>query len=80
MPDDAALVGFDDVDAACFTIPSLTMVHQPPYETGRTAASMVVAAAECRPIERHVEIPTRLVLRESCGSTAPLAGACGMAR
>jgi LacI family transcriptional regulator len=74
VPDDVALVGFDDVDAACFTIPSLTTVHQPLYEMGRAAASTVVAAAEGRPIERHIEIPTRLVVRESCGGTATRAG------
>jgi len=68
VPDDVALVGFDDVDAACFTIPALTTVHQPLHEMGSTAARLVVAAAEGRPIERHVEVPTRLVVRESCGA------------
>jgi LacI family transcriptional regulator len=70
VPDDVALVGFDDVDAACFTIPALTTVHQPLYEMGGAAARTVVAAAEGRPSERHIEIPTRLVVRESCGGAA----------
>jgi LacI family transcriptional regulator len=68
VPDDVALVGFDDVEAACFTIPALTTVHQPLYEMGAAAARTVVAAAEGREIERHIEVPTRLVVRESCGA------------
>jgi LacI family transcriptional regulator, galactose operon repressor len=68
VPDDVALVGFDDTEAACFTIPALTTVHQPLYEMGSAAARTVVAAAEGRDIERHIEIPTRLVVRESCGA------------
>jgi LacI family transcriptional regulator len=67
VPDDVALAGFDDDFAGRFTIPSLTTVHQPLYEMGSAAARTVVAAAEGQPIERHIEIPARLVIRESCG-------------
>jgi LacI family transcriptional regulator len=70
VPDDVALVGFDDMDAACFSIPALTTVHQPLYQMGAAAARTVVAAAEGREIERHIEVPTRLVVRESCGASA----------
>lgn len=68
VPDDVALVGFDDTEAAGFTIPALTTVHQPLYQMGAAAARTVVAAAEGREIERHIEIPTWLVVRESCGA------------
>ena len=68
VPDDVALVGFDDTDAASFTIPALTTVHQPLYEMGAAAARTVVAAAEGREFERHIEVPTWLVVRESCGA------------
>ena len=70
VPDDVALVGFDDMDAASFTIPALTTVHQPLYEMGAAAARTVVAAAEGREFERHIEVPTWLVVRESCGAAA----------
>jgi DNA-binding LacI/PurR family transcriptional regulator len=70
VPDDVALVGFDDTEAATFTIPALTTVHQPLYEMGAAAARTVVAATEGREIERHIEIPTWLVVRESCGAAA----------
>jgi DNA-binding LacI/PurR family transcriptional regulator len=36
---------------------------------GSAAARIVVAAAEGQPIDRHIEIPTRLVVRESCGAS-----------
>jgi LacI family transcriptional regulator len=68
VPDDVALAGFDDDPAGRFTIPALTTVHQPLYEMGSAAARTVVAAAEGQPIERHIEIPARLVVRESCGA------------
>jgi LacI family transcriptional regulator len=70
VPDDVSLIGFDDTEAASFTIPALTTVHQPLYEMGAAAARTVVAAAEGREIERHIEIPTRLVVRESCGAAS----------
>ncbi len=70
VPDDVALVGFDDDLAGRFTIPALTTVHQPLYEMGSAAARTVIAAAEGEPIERHIEIPARLVIRESCGATS----------
>lgn len=68
VPQDVALVGFDDDLAGRFTMPALTTVHQPLYEMGSAAARTVVAAAEGQPIERHIEIPARLVVRESCGA------------
>jgi LacI family transcriptional regulator len=68
VPRDVALAGFDDDVAGRFTIPALTTVHQPLYEMGSAAARTVVAAAEGQPIERHIEIPARLVVRESCGA------------
>jgi LacI family transcriptional regulator len=68
VPQDVALAGFDDDLAGRFTIPALTTVHQPLYEMGSAAARTVVAAAEGQPIERHIEIPARLVVRESCGA------------
>jgi LacI family transcriptional regulator len=68
VPQDVALAGFDDDVAGRFTIPALTTVHQPLYEMGSAAGRTVVAAAEGQPIERHIEIPARLVVRESCGA------------
>jgi LacI family transcriptional regulator len=68
VPQDVALAGFDDDVAGRFTIPALTTVHQPLYEMGSAAARTVVAAAEGQPIERHIEIPAQLVVRESCGA------------
>jgi len=67
VPDDVAVVGFDDVKPSSYTVPGLTTVRQPLHEMGRAAARTVVAAVEGRPIEPHIEIPTTLVVRESCG-------------
>jgi LacI family transcriptional regulator len=71
VPDDVAVVGFDDVPASAMTHPPLTTVRQPLYEMGRTAASMVMAAVRGEPIAKRVELPTSLVVRESSvGSSA----------
>ncbi len=65
IPDDVAVVGFDDVPASAMTHPPLTTIRQPLYEMGRTAASMVMAAVRGEPIAQRIELPTSLVIRES---------------
>ncbi len=73
VPDDVAVVGFDDLPASALTQPPLTTVRQPLYEMGRTAATMVMSAVRGEPIQGRVELPTSLVVR---GSSDPrLSGA-----
>lgn len=67
VPDDVAVVGFDDIPASALTHPPLTTVRQPLYEMGRTAASMVMAAVRGESIAKRVELPTSLIIRDSTG-------------
>jgi LacI family transcriptional regulator len=65
VPDDVAVVGFDDIPASAMTHPPLTTVRQPLYEMGRAAAVMVMAAVRGESIAKRVELPTTLVVRDS---------------
>ncbi|MFF3558998.1 LacI family DNA-binding transcriptional regulator [Streptomyces sp. NPDC002574] len=66
VPDDVALIGFDDSAVARHTDPPLTSVRQPIEEMGRTMARVLLeeigAATGTR---RHVVLATELVRRES---------------
>lgn len=70
VPDDLALVGFDDIPQSARVVPPLTTVRQPTERVGRLAAEMLIEAIE-RPDEgpRRVILPTELVIRQSCGLT-----------
>ena len=69
VPEDLSVVGFDDVEHATIVTPTLTTVRQPLAEMGRTAVSLLVRLLERQRFETlHVELGTRLVVRES---TAP---------
>jgi LacI family transcriptional regulator len=73
VPDDLSVVGFDDVEHATIVTPSLTTVRQPLAEMGRTAVSLLNRLLEGQRFETlHVELATRLVVRDS---TAPPRGA-----
>ncbi len=66
VPDDVAIVGYDDVAHASFAPIPLTSVRQPAYEVGRTAAQLLVE--ECLGGEhthRHIVFSPELVVRES---------------
>lgn len=69
VPQDIAVIGFDDLPAAEYTDPSLTTIHQPVTETGARAVQMLddlVRESRTGPL---VEImPVDLVVRESCGA------------
>ena len=68
-PEDISVVGFDDTYEASIMHPPLTTVRQPLAEMGRMAVSQLVRLLQNQRIEAlHVELATRLVVRES---TAP---------
>ncbi|MFG2449208.1 LacI family DNA-binding transcriptional regulator [Streptomyces sp. NPDC048512] len=66
VPDDVAVVGFDDSIIARHTHPPLTSVRQPVEEIGSTIARILLAEID-DPEEprRHIVLPTELVVRES---------------
>ncbi len=69
VPDDIALVGFDDEDFAAETFPALTTVSQPLGEMARRATLYLLArlAGVERDVYQHV-LPNRLIVRESSGA------------
>jgi len=68
VPDDIAVVGFDDIPAASYTVPPLTTVKQPLRAMGRKAVEMLLQQIMGRGLESlEVELETELIIRESCG-------------
>jgi DNA-binding LacI/PurR family transcriptional regulator/DNA-binding CsgD family transcriptional regulator len=67
IPGDLMLTGFDDYPAAYLSTPALTTVHQPIYEIGFQAVTRLAAAIRGEPIPLRSTVPTRLMIRESCG-------------
>jgi DNA-binding LacI/PurR family transcriptional regulator/signal transduction histidine kinase len=71
VPEDVAIVGFDDTDDfAGSTFPSLTTVRQPLYHAGRHAAEILLARLAGLPTPGEVVLSTSAVIRESCGCSA----------
>lgn len=69
VPEDLALVGFDDLAYAAHLTPPLTTVAQNRTELGIRAANLLIDRIEglAGPYQ-HIEVPTNLIIRESCGA------------
>ena len=65
VPDDVAVIGFDDFELARYTEPPLTTVRQPIVELGRELARQLLRLAAGEDIEPSLVLPTSLVIRES---------------
>lgn len=66
VPEDMAIVGFNDLEFMASTVPSLTSVRTNRYEMGRTAITMVTAAIEgLRPPEPVIDLGFDLMIRQS---------------
>ena len=62
------MVGFDDMPWATSLRPPLTAVAQPAEELGGVAAQLLLERLQDRHrLVRHVILPTRLMVRASCG-------------
>ena len=73
VPQDVALVGFDDIPIAAAVQPALTTVRQPIKLMGAMAADMLLNRLENSldgresPAQRII-LPAKLVVRDSCGA------------
>ncbi|MBQ0904016.1 LacI family DNA-binding transcriptional regulator [Micromonospora sp. U21] len=65
VPEDVAVVGFDDIETAAYTEPPLTTVRQPIVEIGRRMTRQLLRLAAGETIEPAVMLPTELILRDS---------------
>ncbi|MFC4565882.1 LacI family DNA-binding transcriptional regulator [Nocardiopsis mangrovi] len=67
IPGDIALTGYDDIEAAALLSPSLTTVHNPAREIGRSCARLLLdrLADGYDGPPRDVVLPNRLIPRES---------------
>nr|BBH95716.1 LacI family transcriptional regulator [Thermogemmatispora argillosa] len=80
IPQDIAVVGFDDIPLSAHVRPPLTTIKQPFYEMGRNAVELLLSLLHAQwsqpasspegglqpPI--RIQLPTRLVIRASCGA------------
>jgi LacI family transcriptional regulator len=74
VPEELSIVGFDDLEEAGIVTPPLTTIRQPLAEMGRIAVSLLLRLLDNQPLEAlHVELATRLIVRES--TAPPLRGA-----
>jgi len=64
-PRDIAVVGFDDIPFARMANPRLTTVAQPAVEIGRRAAAMLLTAIRIGTMPPSIQLPVRLIIRES---------------
>jgi LacI family transcriptional regulator len=81
VPEDVAVVGYDDIPAAEYSDPALSTIRQPFYDMGAIAVRRLVHAVQDRPQPlRSQQVPdveildNRLVVRESCGGVPPVEG------
>jgi LacI family transcriptional regulator len=65
VPDDLAVVGYDDIEFAAAAAVPLTSVRQPREQLGRTAATLLLAENEPDHEHRHVKFQPELVVRAS---------------
>jgi LacI family transcriptional regulator len=73
IPQDMALIGFDDFDLATVISPPLTTVGQSPVELSRRAAKLLMGRiqevrAGTESLPAKIMLPATLIVRDSCGT------------
>lgn len=64
VPNDIALVGFDNISFSNMTNPTLTTISQPMYKMGSLAANMLISSIQGEKVE-SVVLDHELIIRES---------------
>lgn len=68
IPDEMAVVGFDDIPLSEYINPPLSTVHLPAYSLGQASASLLIQQlTEQIPQQDQILLKTRLVIRSTSG-------------
>lgn len=68
VPGDVSVIGFDNINAAAYTLPSLTTISQSMEEIGKVSArSLLDRLGDPGPPKDQITVEPRLVIRESTG-------------
>lgn len=69
VPEDTAIVAFDDLPQALITFPFLTVAAQPAYEMGKKAAEILLSklSNENTSAYQEVILPAEIIIRQSSG-------------
>lgn len=70
VPEDIAVVGFDDQRLSAFLTPPLTTISAPTETVGRIAAEQLFSLFDKQVPEDVTLLPTELIIRRSCGCNA----------
>jgi LacI family transcriptional regulator len=75
VPADVAVVSCDDMPFAEYLVPAVTSLRVPFEETGERAVELLLASIAGQPAPAEpVLLPTKLIVRDSCGAHRPPAG------
>lgn len=68
VPEDVAVVGYDNIPIAGYTTPGLTTVRQNTVLAGELLVNTLIKAINKQPVEDYL-MPAELVIRSSCGAS-----------
>jgi DNA-binding LacI/PurR family transcriptional regulator/signal transduction histidine kinase len=71
VPKEVAVVGFNNREEGLEITPQLTSIDLKFSETGKVAIKTVIALVEGKKVGDIIDIPTNLIIRESCGCQPP---------
>jgi GAF domain-containing protein/DNA-binding LacI/PurR family transcriptional regulator len=71
VPDEVAMVGFDERDDSRLTSPPLTTIKKPFGDVGKRLVELALDTIAGKPVPDNTLVPTQLIIRQSCGCIDP---------
>ena len=75
VPADVSIMGFDDIQAAAYVVPSLTTIRQPLQQMGSEAASLLLKKLAHEKMSDVVKMDPELIIRESTAQASSISRA-----
>jgi DNA-binding LacI/PurR family transcriptional regulator len=73
VPEDIAVIGFDNIDVSAMTNPPLTTIEQPGIQMGYQACELLIEKIHNpKTAKKRLVLDTELIVRESTANAAPL--------
>jgi DNA-binding LacI/PurR family transcriptional regulator len=70
IPEDLAVIGYDNIEYSAHVNPPLTTIAQDPYAIGSNACQILIDLLNGKtPEKRNLLIPVQLIVRQSCGAS-----------